>query len=82
MLALQAIGYETVEPAAALAAFRRHFLGSEDAAEAASGDERRWLACLLREKRNGNGAATPSAEVSRWKERSAGGSTAEAGKNL
>lgn len=85
MLALQAIGYETVEPAAALAAFRRHFLGSEDTAEAASEDERRWLACLLREKRNGNGAATaatPSAEVSRQKEGSAGGSAAEAGKNL
>lgn len=49
-LALQAIGYDVSEPAAALAAFRRHFLGI-DAEGDASEAERQLLGCLVLEKR-------------------------------
>ncbi len=50
LLALQAIGYDVANPAAALAAFRRHFLGS-DAASEASAAERELLHCLVLAKR-------------------------------
>jgi len=49
-LALQAIGYDVADPAAALAAFRRHFLGVDVAGEASLAD-RQLLLCLLIEKR-------------------------------
>lgn len=48
-LALQVIGYDVADPAAALAAFRRHFSGS-DAEGEASDEERRLLNCLVKEK--------------------------------
>ncbi|MEF8727226.1 MAG: N-acetylmuramoyl-L-alanine amidase [Accumulibacter sp.] len=50
LLALQAIGYDVADPAAALAAFRRHFLGV-DATGEADAAERQLLLCLLLEKR-------------------------------
>ncbi|EXI72604.1 MAG TPA: N-acetylmuramoyl-L-alanine amidase [Candidatus Accumulibacter phosphatis] len=49
-LALQAIGYDVTDPAAALTAFRRHFLGSDMAGEASLA-ERQLMHCLLIEKR-------------------------------
>lgn len=48
-LALAAIGYDVSDPAAALAAFRRHFLGIEAEGEA-SDAERRLMRCLVAEK--------------------------------
>lgn len=53
LLALQAIGYETAVPEATLAAFRRHFLGVEGDGAEMGENEKRWLACLLREKQRG-----------------------------
>ncbi len=50
LLALQAIGYDVADPAAALAALRRHFLGV-DATGEADAAERQLLLCLLLEKR-------------------------------
>lgn len=50
-LALQAIGYDVADPSAALAAFRRHFLGINDKADEASDEERRLMHCLVLEKR-------------------------------
>ncbi len=50
LLALQAIGYDVADPAAALAAFRRHFLGVDTDGEA-SAAERQLLQCLVFEKR-------------------------------
>lgn len=55
MLALQAIGYDVADPAAALMAFRRHFLGSTAEGEA-SDAERRLMNCLVIEKRRPNAA--------------------------
>jgi N-acetylmuramoyl-L-alanine amidase len=49
-LSLQAIGYDVSSPAAALAAFRRHFLGLETAGDA-SEEEQQLMHCLAREKR-------------------------------
>jgi len=46
LVALQAIGYDVTDAAAALAAFRRHYLGI-DADEEASDAERRLLQCLV-----------------------------------
>ena len=51
LVALQAIGYDVANPAAAMAAFRRHYLGI-DAEGAASEAERRLLQCLVIAKRN------------------------------
>ncbi len=48
-LALAAIGYDVSDPAAALAAFRRHFMGT-DAQGEASDAERRLMSCLVTEK--------------------------------
>jgi N-acetylmuramoyl-L-alanine amidase len=50
LTALQGIGYDTSNPAAALAAFRRHFLGN-DAAGEVSDAERQLMQCLVIEKR-------------------------------
>ena len=50
LLALQDIGYDVSDPAGALAAFRRHFLGI-DAEGEASDAERRLMQCLVIEKR-------------------------------
>ncbi|MCM8614069.1 N-acetylmuramoyl-L-alanine amidase [Accumulibacter sp.] len=50
LLALQAIGYDVADPQAALAAFRRHFLGVDMMGEA-SAAERQLLLCLLLDKR-------------------------------
>lgn len=50
LLALQAIGYDVADPAAARAAFRRHFLGV-DTDGAVSEEERQLLQCLVLEKR-------------------------------
>ena len=50
LLALQDIGYDVADPAGALAAFRRHFLGI-DAEGEASDAERRLMQCLVIEKR-------------------------------
>lgn len=52
MLALQAIGYDIADPQAALAAFRRHFLGT-DAEGEISPAEKRLMRCLIGEKRAG-----------------------------
>ena len=49
-LALQAIGYDAADPAAALLAFRRHYLGITTEGEATD-EERRLMHCLVREKR-------------------------------
>jgi len=49
MLGLQALGYDIVAPAAARAAFRRHFMGSDTDAELAP-DEQALLHCLLQKK--------------------------------
>jgi N-acetylmuramoyl-L-alanine amidase len=49
-LVLQAIGYDVADPAAALVAFRRHFLGITMAGEATD-EERRLMHCLVLEKR-------------------------------
>jgi N-acetylmuramoyl-L-alanine amidase len=49
-LSLQAIGYDVSDPATALAAFRRHFLGIETAGEA-NEEEQRLMHCLAQEKR-------------------------------
>jgi len=46
LLALRAIGYDVSDPAAALAAFRRHFLGI-DATGNASAAERELMGCLI-----------------------------------
>jgi len=51
LLALAVIGYDVSDPASALAAFRRHFLGV-DAVEDASAVERRLMRCLIQGKRN------------------------------
>lgn len=51
LLALQLIGYDVSEPTAALAAFRRHFLGV-DAEGEASVVERQLMQCLVLEKRS------------------------------
>lgn len=48
-LALQAIGYDVSDPAAALAAFRRHFLGVDEEGEVNEA-ERKLMSCLIREK--------------------------------
>ena len=50
LLALQATGYDVSDPAAALAAFRRHFLGVDTRSEA-SETERQLMQCLALEKR-------------------------------
>ena len=50
VLALQAIGYDVADPGAALAAFRRHFLGSTAEGQATD-DERRLMQCLVQKKR-------------------------------
>ncbi|MEF8699421.1 MAG: N-acetylmuramoyl-L-alanine amidase [Candidatus Accumulibacter sp. UW20] len=50
LLALEVIGYDVSNPAAALAAFRRHFLGT-DAQGEVSAAERQLMRCLAREKR-------------------------------
>ncbi len=50
LLALQAIGYDVADPAAALAAFRRHFLGIDTEGEA-SASERQLIHCLALAKR-------------------------------
>lgn len=50
LLALQAIGYDVTDPAAAVAAFRRHFLGIDLAGETSLA-ERQLMLCLLLEKR-------------------------------
>lgn len=50
LLALQSIGYDVSEPTAAMAAFRRHFLGV-DAEGEASTQERHLMQCLILEKR-------------------------------
>ena len=50
VLTLRAIGYDVADPGAALAAFRRHFLGSS-AEGNADDDERRLMHCLVQEKR-------------------------------
>ena len=50
--ALQAFGYDVSDPSAAMAAFRRHFMGRDTAAAAdLSEEERGVLACLLERKR-------------------------------
>ncbi|WP_300454004.1 N-acetylmuramoyl-L-alanine amidase [Accumulibacter sp.] len=49
-LALQAIGYDMADPVAARAAFRRHFLALDDAAES-SVAEQELMHCLALEKR-------------------------------
>ena len=53
LLALQAIGYDVANPAAVLAAFRRHFLGIERIAKdgETSAAERRLMQCLAIAKR-------------------------------
>jgi N-acetylmuramoyl-L-alanine amidase len=50
LLALAVIGYDVSDPTAALAAFRRHFFGSDSPGEA-SAAERQLMQCLAREKR-------------------------------
>lgn len=50
VLALQAIGYDVANPEAALAAFRRHFLGIDTRGEA-NDAERQLMQCLALEKR-------------------------------
>lgn len=50
VLALQAIGYDVANPEAALAAFRRHFLGIDMRGEATDA-ERQLMQCLVLEKR-------------------------------
>jgi hypothetical protein len=50
VLALQAIGYDVANPEAALAAFRRHFLGIDTRGEATDA-ERQLMQCLALEKR-------------------------------
>jgi len=54
-LALQAIGYNPALPDAALASFRRHYRGIDSDAPVDQ-DDRRLLACLLKEKRLGEEA--------------------------
>lgn len=54
-VALQGIGYDVSDPAAALAAFRRHFVGSDSEGEA-SDEERQLLQCLLIAKRQEAGS--------------------------
>ncbi len=49
MLGLQALGYDTAAPAAARAAFRRHFAASDNDAELAP-TEQALLHCLLQKK--------------------------------
>ena len=49
LLGLQALGYDIAAPAAARAAFRRHFAASDDDAELAP-DEQALLYCLLQKK--------------------------------
>ncbi len=49
LLGLQALGYDVAVPAAARAAFRRHFLAQDSAAELAP-DEKAQLYCLLQQK--------------------------------
>jgi len=49
LLGLQALGYDISAPAAARSAFRRHFAGSDDAAEFTS-SEKALLQCLVRQK--------------------------------
>ena len=49
LLGLQALGYDIAAPAAARAAFRRHFAASDGDAELAS-DEQALLHCLLQKK--------------------------------
>jgi N-acetylmuramoyl-L-alanine amidase len=51
LLLLQAIGYDTNDPDAALSAFRRHFLASESNG-AITEPEWQIIACLARKKRN------------------------------
>jgi len=58
MLGLRALGYDTAAPAAARAAFRRHFLAQEADGELAA-DEQGLLQCLLDLKREAP-AASPS----------------------
>jgi N-acetylmuramoyl-L-alanine amidase len=50
LLALQATGYDVSDPAAALAAFRRHFLGIDTRGEL-SDEERQLMHCLALAKR-------------------------------
>ncbi|HRD90889.1 MAG TPA: N-acetylmuramoyl-L-alanine amidase [Accumulibacter sp.] len=50
LLALQAIGYDVADPAATVAAFRRHFLGIDLAGETTLA-ERQLMLCLVLEKR-------------------------------
>jgi len=50
LLALQATGYDVSDPAAALAAFRRHFLGIDTRSEVSEA-ERQLMQCLALEKR-------------------------------
>ncbi|WP_366145514.1 N-acetylmuramoyl-L-alanine amidase [Accumulibacter sp.] len=50
LMALQDIGYDTSNPAAALAAFRRHFLANDSEGDV-SDAERRLMQCLVIEKR-------------------------------
>ena len=50
-VALQAVGYDVSDVAAATAAFRRHFRGEERGAAALDEAERAMLACLLELKR-------------------------------
>jgi N-acetylmuramoyl-L-alanine amidase len=49
LLGLQALGYDIAAPAAARAAFRRHFMGSDADAELAPA-EQALLSCLLQKK--------------------------------
>lgn len=50
LLALQGIGYDVSDPDAAVRAFRRHFFSS-DAEGPATETERRWMQCLVEQKR-------------------------------
>lgn len=50
-LALQAFGYDVSDPAAAAAAFRRHFRGEDRSGPVLDDTERATLACLLELKR-------------------------------
>lgn len=60
LLGLQALGYDTSAPAAARAAFRRHFLARDADTELAP-DEQALLHCLLQKKARPEApAATPS----------------------
>lgn len=53
LLALAALGYETVDPVASLAAFRRRYFGDDGNGSPVSESERRWMACLLEAQRGG-----------------------------